>query len=47
MVRIRTVVEPRPGGMERFTEPFHRLVNELERRGWLPSEVAAHARDHG
>ncbi|MFB4314202.1 FGGY-family carbohydrate kinase [Actinomadura sp. 21ATH] len=47
MVRVRAVVEPNPGRMERFTEPFHRLLDELERRGWLPSEVAAYAREHG
>jgi D-ribulokinase len=47
MVRIRTVIDPSPGGAERFAEPFVRLVNELERRGWLPAEAAAHARDHG
>jgi hypothetical protein len=32
---------------ERFAVPFRRLVDELERRGWLPSEAAAHAREHG
>jgi D-ribulokinase len=47
MVRIRTVVEPRPGGHERFAGHFTRLVDELERRGWLPAEVAAHARENG
>lgn len=47
MVRIRTVVEPRPGMAERFAAPFRRLVDELENRGWLPSEAAAHAREHG
>jgi sugar (pentulose or hexulose) kinase len=47
MVCVRTVVEPRPERMERFTEPFHRLLDELERRGWLPSETAAYAREHG
>ncbi|WP_329521303.1 FGGY-family carbohydrate kinase [Spirillospora sp. NBC_01491] len=47
MVRIRTVVEPRPGAAERFAEPFHRLLDELERRGWLPAEQAAYAREHG
>jgi sugar (pentulose or hexulose) kinase len=47
MVRIRTVVEPRPGMNERFTAPYHRLVDELEQRGWLPAEAAAHARKNG
>ncbi|MFF4485078.1 FGGY-family carbohydrate kinase [Streptomyces sp. NPDC001544] len=44
MVRIRTVVEPRPGHTARFTEPYARLVDELRTRGWLPGPVAAHAR---
>ena len=47
MVRVRTVVEPRPGMTERFTAPFHRLVDELEQRGWLPAEAAVHARERG
>ncbi|MFG2091525.1 MULTISPECIES: FGGY-family carbohydrate kinase [unclassified Spirillospora] len=47
MVRIRTVVEPRPGMTERFDAPFGQLVDELEKRGWLPAEVAAYAREHG
>jgi sugar (pentulose or hexulose) kinase len=47
MVRIRTAVEPRPGGPERFAEPYGRLIDELERRGWLPAAVATHAREHG
>ncbi|MFF4014348.1 FGGY-family carbohydrate kinase [Streptomyces sp. NPDC001843] len=44
MVRIRSVVEPRPGHTARFTEPYARLVDELRTRGWLPGPVAAHAR---
>ncbi|MBX6769972.1 MAG: carbohydrate kinase, partial [Actinomadura rubrobrunea] len=44
MVRIRTVVEPRPGARDRFTESYHRLLDELERRGWLPADVASAAR---
>ncbi|MET7488773.1 FGGY family carbohydrate kinase [Streptomyces sp. NPDC005538] len=44
MVRVRTIVEPRPEGTARFTEPYARLVAELESRGWLPTPVAAHAR---
>ncbi|MDX3850168.1 FGGY-family carbohydrate kinase [Streptomyces sp. AK02-01A] len=47
MVRVRTVLEPRPGAARRFAEPFGTLVDELERRGWLPSRTAAHAREHG
>lgn len=44
MVRIRTVVEPRPDRTARFTEPYARLLDALESRGWLPAPVAAHAR---
>ncbi|GAA2459198.1 FGGY-family carbohydrate kinase [Actinomadura vinacea] len=46
MVRIRATVEPRPGRFDRFAVPYRRLLDELERRGWLPAEVAAHARAH-
>ncbi len=45
MVRVREVIEPRPG--DRFTEPYLQLVDELNRRGWLPAEVAAHAHRRG
>jgi sugar (pentulose or hexulose) kinase len=45
MVRIRTVVKP--DGSDRFTEPYLRLLDELERRGWLPPDAAAYAREHG
>ncbi|GAA2271846.1 FGGY-family carbohydrate kinase [Streptomyces hawaiiensis] len=45
MVRVRTVVEPRPGRTEAFAEPYARLVDALRDRGWLPGPVAAHA--HG
>jgi sugar (pentulose or hexulose) kinase len=44
MVRVRTVVEPRPGRTALFAEPYARLVDELTERGWLPAAVAAHAR---
>lgn len=43
MVRIRTVVEPRPDRTAAFAEPYARLLDELTRRGWLPPPVAAHA----
>ncbi|MEU9913066.1 FGGY-family carbohydrate kinase [Streptomyces sp. NPDC051001] len=43
MVRIRTVVAPRPGRTALFAEPYARLVTELTTRGWLPEPVAAHA----
>jgi hypothetical protein len=44
MVRVRTVLEPRPGRTARFAEPYARLVGALETRGWLPTPVADHAR---
>lgn len=44
MVRIREVIDPRPGHAARFPEPYLRLVDELARRGWLSSHVADHAR---
>ncbi|MER5767047.1 FGGY-family carbohydrate kinase [Streptomyces sp. NPDC001985] len=42
MVRVRETVEPARTG--RFTGAYLTLVDELERRGWLPAEAAAHAR---
>jgi sugar (pentulose or hexulose) kinase len=47
MVRVRPALEPRPQVSRRFAEPFVTLVDELERRGWLPSRTAAYAREHG
>ncbi|MFE2421007.1 FGGY-family carbohydrate kinase [Streptomyces hokutonensis] len=44
MVRIRTVIEPRPSHTARFVEPYARLVDELENRGWLPTPIATHTR---
>ncbi|WP_043669834.1 FGGY-family carbohydrate kinase [Streptomyces xylophagus] len=44
MVRIRTVLEPRASRTARFTEPYARLVDELETRGWLPTPLATHTR---
>ncbi|MGW7052702.1 FGGY-family carbohydrate kinase [Streptomyces sp. NPDC054887] len=43
MVRIREVVEPHPRRTAAFADPYARFVGELERRGWLPGPVAAHA----
>ncbi|WP_274562726.1 FGGY-family carbohydrate kinase [Streptomyces spiramyceticus] len=43
MVRIREVLQPRPERTAAFAEPYARIVGELERRGWLPEPVAAHA----
>ncbi|MFF4354306.1 FGGY family carbohydrate kinase [Streptomyces sp. NPDC001530] len=44
MVRVRTVLAPRPVRTALFADPYARLVDELEYRGWLPAPVAAHAR---
>lgn len=44
MVRLREVIEPRPDRVERFHEPYLRLVGELADRGWLDPSVASHAR---
>jgi sugar (pentulose or hexulose) kinase len=44
MVRTREILAPRPDRAERFVEPYLRLVGELERRGWLGSPLAEHAR---
>ncbi len=46
MVRIRTVLSPRPEVTARFADPYHRLLGELETRGWLPAPVAAYAKEH-
>ena len=45
MVRIRDVIEPRVATARRYDEPYLRLVEELEGRGWLATEAAAHARE--
>ncbi|GAA2073899.1 FGGY-family carbohydrate kinase [Actinomadura alba] len=47
MVRIAATIEPRPQRAERFAEPYGRLLDELELRGWLAPAVAAYAREHG
>jgi sugar (pentulose or hexulose) kinase len=44
MVRLRHVLHPHPVRTAWYTEPYLALVDELERRGWLPGPVAAHAR---
>jgi sugar (pentulose or hexulose) kinase len=43
MVRVRTVLEPRPDRTAAFAEPYARLVHALRERGWLPAPVAEHA----
>jgi sugar (pentulose or hexulose) kinase len=40
MVRVRETVDPRPGAGH--DDAYLRLVGELESRGWLPPETAAH-----
>ncbi len=44
MVRVREVIDPRADRVGSFREPYVRLVDELERRGWLDPGVAEHAR---
>lgn len=45
MVAVRAVIDPRSEKTGVFDAPYLRLVGELERRGWLPAETAAHARE--
>jgi sugar (pentulose or hexulose) kinase len=47
LVRVDEVIEPRADPAARFREPYLRLVEELEGRGWLDASVAAHARARG
>ncbi|MEU0571966.1 FGGY family carbohydrate kinase [Nonomuraea sp. NPDC005983] len=42
MVRTREIVEPSGADLD---EPYLRFVEELEKRGWLPSNAADHARE--
>ena len=44
MVRIRETLDPQPARTCQFHEPYLRFVEELARRGWLPAQIAAHAR---
>ncbi|MFI6723437.1 FGGY-family carbohydrate kinase [Streptomyces sp. R-74717] len=44
MVRLRHVLRPHPVRTAWYTESYLTLVDELERRDWLPGPVAAHAR---
>lgn len=44
MVGLSHVLRPDPARTARFLEPYLRMVDELERRGWLPAPVATHAR---
>jgi len=44
MVRVRDIIDPRPGTAGMYDSTYRTLVTELEHRGWLPPEAAAHAR---
>lgn len=43
MVKVREVIDPRPGAAGRFDDSYVRLITELEQRGWLDSTAAEHA----
>jgi hypothetical protein len=42
MVHLGDTIEPRASHSERFREPYLRLIDELERRGWHELELASH-----
>ncbi len=44
MVHVRDTIDPRRGAPDRFDASYLRLVTELEKRGWLQTGVAEHAR---
>ena len=44
MVCIREVIDPRPNLTGCFNEPYVRLIEEFEHRGWLQPGLAEHAR---
>lgn len=44
MVQVDRTIGPRPAALGKYDGPYLDLVTELEKRGWLPAEVAAHAR---
>jgi sugar (pentulose or hexulose) kinase len=44
MVRLGEEIEPRADHAERLVAPYCRLVDELERRGWLDGELASYSR---
>jgi sugar (pentulose or hexulose) kinase len=44
MVQVDEDIEPRPGDGIRFRQPYARLVDELQARGWLDDAVADHSR---
>ncbi len=43
MVRVREVIDPRPGASGRFRASYLRLVDEFAQRGWVPDQVKQHA----
>ena len=43
MVRVREIIDPRPGRTEIFHESYLKLVDKLAQRSWLPEPVARHA----
>jgi sugar (pentulose or hexulose) kinase len=43
MVRIREVIDPRPGRAARFREPYLQLIDELSRRGWVTPAITRRA----
>ena len=44
MVHVEREIDPRPGRLERFRDPYARFVDELQNRGWLDAAVADHTR---
>ena len=44
MVRVSEILEPRQDRLDRFRQPYARLLGELEERGWLDAGAASHAR---
>lgn len=40
MVHVKDRIDPEPDGQSRFTDSYLRLIDELERRGWLETAVA-------
>lgn len=45
MVRVGEVVEPQPGGGERFTDAYHRFVDALAARGYVDPGMARYAKE--
>jgi D-ribulokinase len=45
MVTLRETIEPRADRLQRWHEPYLRLINELASRGWLSTDVATHAKE--